>query len=158
MPPFPILWPVFALVALIFVVWLVLLVQRVRHIGANPPTAETFATGASSKRYFEPVELSANNLANLFELPVLFFVLAILLLQTELANDIQVLLAWAFVVLRWAHSYIHIVVRNVRLRAPTYWLSVVLLLAMWIGFAVDVGRQASAYNAAMQTLEAMPER
>lgn len=154
MPAFPLLWPTIAMAALIFVVWTTLTVSRIRHIRANPPTAETFQSGANAKRYFEPVEMPANNLANLFELPVLFFVLMILLLITELANDIQVVLAWAYVGLRAAHSWIHLVVRNVRLRAPVYWLSCAVLLAMWIGFTVDTAIAANAYWDTMATLEA----
>lgn len=152
MPAFPLLWPTIAMAGLIFVVWLVLLVQRMRHIRGNPPSADAFATGASAKAYFEPVELPANNLANLFEMPVLI----ILLLLTELASDTQVILAWAYVVLRTAHSYVHIVVRKVGLRATIYWLSVLVLLAMWVGFTVDAGRAAHAYNETMATLESRP--
>lgn len=158
MPAFPLLWPIIAMAALTFVVWFALVVVRVRHIGANPPTAETFRSGANAKSYFEPVELPANNLANMFEMPVLFFVLAILLLVTELANDIQVILAWAFVLLRAAHSYVHIVVRNVRTRAMIYWLSSAVLLAMWIGFTVDAVSAARAYSDTMATLEAEAQR
>lgn len=154
MPAFPLLWPTIAMAGLIFAVWLTLTVQRVRHIGAHPPDAETFRTGSNARKYFEPVEMSANNLANLFEMPVLFFVLVILLLVTELANDIQVVLAWAYVALRAGHSWIHIVVRNVRLRAPVYWVSCVVLLAMWAGFAVDTLAAAQAYSETMATLEA----
>lgn len=154
MPAFPLLWPIIALAALVFTVWLTLVVKRVRHIRANPPTVETLATGASAKRYFEPVELPANNLANLFEMPVLFFVLAILLIVTELANDVQVILAWVFVLLRMAHSWVHIVVRKVPVRATLYWLSTIVLLVMWVGFAVDTLVAARAYNDTMATLEA----
>lgn len=153
MPAFALLWPTIALAALIFVVWIALVIVRVRHIGANPPTAETFATGTAAKRYFEPVEMPANNLANLFETPVLFFVLALLLMQTELVSDTQVVLAWVFVALRAVHSWIHIVVRNVRLRAPTYWLSVVVLIAMWVGFTVDAVANARAFDATAAMLE-----
>lgn len=155
MPAFPLLWPIIAMAALIFVVWFVLLFQRFRHIHANPPVADTFATGANARRYFEPVEMASNNLINLFEMPVLFFVLAILLLETELANDIQVILAWAYVALRAVHSWFHIG-RNVRARAGIYALSVAVLLAMWVGFAVDAAVAAHAYNETMATLEAQP--
>ena len=75
--------------------------------------------------------------------------------MTELANDIQVILAWAYVALRAAHSWIHIVVRNVRARATAYWLSVLVLLAMWIGFTVDAVGAARAYNDTMTALEAI---
>ena len=65
----------------------------------------------------------------------------------------QVVLAWAFVALRVIHSYVHIVVRNVRTRALIYWLSTAVLIAMWVGFAVDSVTAARAYNATMATLD-----
>lgn len=65
----PILWPTFALVALIFGVWATLLVKRLGHMRRNPPQPEDFASGGAAWRYFRPVEMPANNLANLFEMP-----------------------------------------------------------------------------------------
>lgn len=153
MPAFPLLWPIIAMAALIFVVWFVLIVRRFAHMKANPPRQENFASGSAAKDYFEPVELPANNLANLFEMPVLFFVIAILLLVTELANDIQVLLAWGFVVVRTIHSAFHIGGR-VRQRFFAYVVSMALLLAMWVGFTIDAVTQARAYADTMATLEA----
>ena len=70
-----ILWPTFALVALIFVVWFTLFFQRMAHMRRNPPRRDDFADGEAALRYFRPVEMPANNLANLFEVPVLYFAL-----------------------------------------------------------------------------------
>jgi hypothetical protein len=151
--PFEILWPTFALVALIFVVWFWLFVARGRHMRDSPPGADTFATGESSLRYFEPVEMPANNLRNLFEMPVLYFALVPLLLVTRHADHAQVLLAWIFVVLRYAHSFIHIVTRKVSVRALVYLLSCAVLLAMWIGFLIDMVHAAAAYHAALDGLQ-----
>ncbi|MFA6112737.1 MAG: MAPEG family protein [Sphingomonas sp.] len=136
--PFAILWPTFTLVALIVIIWFWLTVERGRHIRSNPPTAEDFASGEAALRYFQPVEMPANNFRNLFEMPVLNFAIVPLLMITHQANHVQVALAWAFVLLRVLHSFIHIVVRKVQLRAPVYWLGSAALMAMWIGFAVDI--------------------
>jgi len=133
-----ILLPTFALVALIFIVWLTLFVQRMGHIRRNPPRSEDFATGASAMRYFEPVEMAANNLRNLFEMPVLYFALVPLLMITHHANHLQVLLAWIFVVLRALHSFIHIGPKKVQPRFMVYLASCIVLSAMWIGFAFDI--------------------
>ena len=103
-----ILYPTFALVGLIFVVWFTLFVQRLGHIRRQPPRPEDFATGAAAMAYFEPVEMPANNLRNLFEMPVLYFALVPLLLVTGEAGDVQVVLAWIYVGLRAVHSWIHI--------------------------------------------------
>ena len=137
-----ILWPTFALVALIILVWFWLTVERGRHIKRKPPTAEDFATGEAALRYFTPVEMPANNFRNLFEMPVLYFAIVPLLMITHQGNHVQVALAWAFVLLRAVHSFIHIVVRKVMIRAPVYWLGSAVLMAMWIGFAVDIARAA----------------
>jgi len=136
--PLGILWPTFALVALIFTVWFILFVQRIGHMRRNPPRAEDIATGEAAMRYFTPVEMPANNLRNLFEMPVLYFALVPLLLITHHANHLQVLLAWIFVALRALHSFIHIGPKKVMPRFMIYLASCITLLAMWIGFAIDM--------------------
>ncbi|MGN6620036.1 MAG: MAPEG family protein [Sphingomonas sp.] len=153
--PFAILWPTFALVALIFVVWLVLFVQRFAHLKRNPPSDSDLASGESAKRYFGPVEMPANNLANLFEMPVLYFALVPLLMLTQHGNHIQAILAWVFVGLRAVHSFIHIGPKKVPARFLVYLLSCAVLLAMWIGFFIDMLHAASLYHAAMSRMGAM---
>ena len=149
-----ILWPTFALVALVFVVWFTLVLQRFRHMKRNPPAAADFADGESALRYFRPVEMPANNLANLFEMPVLYFALVPLLILTAQANYIQATLAWLFVAARALHSYIHIGPKKVQPRFFVYLVSVALLLAMWIGFFVDIVSAASAYHRVMADMGA----
>ena len=147
MPTLAILWPTFALVALVFVVWFTLFVQRVGHMRRNPPRADDFASGEAALRYFRPVEMPANNLANLFEMPVLFFALIPLLLITHHAGHVQVLLAWAFVIFRAVHSVIHIGPKKVQARFMAYLASCAALAAMWIGFFIDMVGAASAMPA-----------
>ncbi|NML06441.1 MAPEG family protein [Sphingomonas sp. G-3-2-10] len=133
-----ILWPTFAMVALIHAVWFVLYVQRFALMKRQPPTAENFASGDAAKRYFQPAEMPANNFVNLFEMPVLFFALVPLLMFTNQASAAQVALAWAFVALRALHSFIQIVVQKIPPRFLIYLASCVVLSAMWIGFFVDM--------------------
>lgn len=144
---FAILWPTFALVALVFAVWLTLFFARLGHMRANPPTASDFADGEAALRYFRPVEMPANNLANLFEMPVLYFALVPLLILTEQAHLAQVVLAWAFVLARVVHSVIHIGPKKVSARFMAYLASCVALSAMWIGFFVDTVSLALAVGA-----------
>lgn len=133
-----ILWPTFALVGLTFIVYTMMFVKRFRHIRANPPKAEDFATGEAALRYFEPVEMPANNYRNLFEMPVLYFALVPLLLFTSQDSCAQFVLAWAYVALRYLHSFVHIGPKKVPVRALLFSLSALVLLAMWIGFAIDI--------------------
>lgn len=133
-----ILWPTFLLVALIYAVWLLMFLKRFRHMKANPPRQQDFETGEAALRYFTPVEMPANNLRNLFEMPVLYFALVPLLLITRHGNHIEVMLAWIFVILRIVHSAIHASKGPVMPRFLVYALSCAVLSAMWIGFAVDL--------------------
>lgn len=148
-----ILWPTLALVALVFVVWFTLFYQRLGHMKRNPPKADDFTTTEAALRYFRPVEMPANNLANLFELPVLYFALVPLLVLTAQAGHVQVVLAWIYVVLRAIHSFIHIGPKKVQPRFMVYLASTAVLMAMWIGFAVDITAAASAFNAVHAGLE-----
>ncbi|QUT03917.1 MAPEG family protein [Sphingobium phenoxybenzoativorans] len=133
-----ILWPTFLLVALVYAVWLLMFVKRSGHMKANPPAKEDLATGEAALRYFSPVEMPANNLRNLFEMPVLYFALVPLLLITRHADHLQIFLAWIFVLLRVAHSVIHATRGPVMARFAVYALSCAILSAMWIGFAIDI--------------------
>ena len=139
-----IVWPTMALVALIFAVWLTLFVQRLGHIRRHPPSATDFADGEAAMRYFRPVEMPTNNLANLFEMPTLYFALVPLLLLTHRADHAQVTLAWLFVLLRAAHSFIHIGPKKVQPRFLVYLASCVVLSAMWIGLAIDLAGATTA--------------
>jgi len=133
-----ILWPTIALVILTFVVWFTLLRQRFGHIAANPPSAADFAHAESVARYFRPVERPAHNLANLFEMPVLYFALVPLLMATGTVTPWQVALAWLFVGLRAWHSVLHLGPNPIRLRARVYIASCAMLAAMWLGFAFSL--------------------
>jgi hypothetical protein len=148
-----IIWPVFAMVAVIFVVWFVLYVRRFAHIKQTPPTPEDFADGEAARAYFRPVELPANNLANLFEMPVLFFTLVPLLVIAQQATVAQVVLAWLFVGLRAVHSFIHLGSNKVPARFGAYLASCVVLLAMWIGFGIDMIAAASRYSEVLATVQ-----
>jgi hypothetical protein len=131
-----ILWPTLALAALIFTVWTTMFVQRGMHVRANPPRDADMANREAALRYFIPVETPANNLANLFEMPVLYFALVPLLIVTGHADRVEVALAWLYVALRAVHSYIHIVPKKVMPRLFVYSLSCLALFAMWVVFAV----------------------
>ncbi len=151
-----ILWPTFALVLLIFVVWITTAVRRLGHIRRVPPSAGDFATRDTAAAYFAPVELPANNLANLFEMPVLYFALVPLLLITRSADAVEVGLAWLFVIARVTHSYLHVVVRHVRTRFLAHVIGNAILSAMWLGFFVDMVAAAAAFSHAVSAVGAQP--
>ncbi|WP_174292672.1 MAPEG family protein [Sphingomonas bacterium] len=149
-----ILWPTFALVLLVFVIAVTMMVRRTAHMQRVPPGAGDFVSRAAADSYFAPVDLPANNFASLFELPLLFVALVPLLLITRSAGVVQVVLAWLFVLTRFGHSYLHIVIRRVPPRFFAFLAGVVILAIMWVGFFVDMVAAAVAYHHAMNTIGA----
>jgi hypothetical protein len=80
----------------------------------------------------------ANAFHNQLELPLLFYVLTILALATRQADLLFVVLAWVFVVLRLAHSYVHVTSNYVAHRFAVFVAGVLVLLLMWAIFAVRI--------------------
>jgi hypothetical protein len=79
-----------------------------------------------------------NSYANQFQLPVLFYILTILAMFTRQADYLFVVMAWLFVLARIAHVYIHTTSNYVRHRFNAFLVGAVILLAMWIIFAVRI--------------------
>jgi hypothetical protein len=79
--------------------------------------------------------LVANAFENQFEMPVLFFVAALLAMQFE-ASLIEVGLAWLFVVSRYVHAFIHLTSNHVVPRFFVYAAGVVILGVFWLELIV----------------------
>lgn len=82
----------------------------------------------------------ANAFNNQFELPVLFYVAALLAIATSQVDDLVVVLAWVFVLLRLVHAYIHVTSNHVIRRFQVYVAGFVALAALWgwLGFGLLV--------------------
>ena len=105
--PANILNPLVAMMVLTFVVWVFMYVRRlgymVRH-GVDPQEVNT--PQKMALRLPESAEAPSNNLKNLFELPVLFYVICLTLLHLGWVSPTDVTAAWLFVGLRAAHSLV----------------------------------------------------
>lgn len=71
------------------------------------------------------------NLSNQFEWPLLFYVCCVLLLQTGKVDPGLVLLAWIFVAGRVVHSFVQILMDNIRLRGLVFTINFLAVLLMW---------------------------
>jgi hypothetical protein len=135
-----ILLPVIAMVLLTAIVWCRLYVVRVREIRAKRVRVRDLATRAGAAASFAHTG-AADNFMNLFELPVLFYVLCGLLYATGLSDPAYVWLAAAFVALRAVHSAIHVTYNHVMHRFFAYVGSSAVLWLMWLRFSVQLARQ-----------------
>jgi len=79
-----------------------------------------------------PVLLTSNSLANQFQLPVLFYVLCLMLLQIGHTTNLVVSLAWLFVVTRWVHAYVHVSSNYIPARFISFLIGALTLLSLFI--------------------------
>jgi hypothetical protein len=80
----------------------------------------------------------ARHFANLFEAPVLFYVVCLAAMITHLTGTAMQVLAWAYVAARVVHAYVHLGGNRLRHRMRAYFFSWGILLVMWIYLAVGV--------------------
>lgn len=134
------LGPMLAMVALTFVVLVAMFRRRVAEIRARRIKLDTIATsrGLGTLEDVAP----ADNLRNLFEMPVLFYVACLTLAVTGTATPAVLGLTWAYVALRAVHSTIQLTHNRVRLRFYAFAASAAVLLAIWLLAAVRIARMA----------------
>ena len=123
--------PLLAMMALTALVWLFMYVRRLGYMLAQGIDSQDVSSPQKLAALIpEAVERPANNLRNLFELPVLFYALGLLLMHMGWAQPLDVQLAWAFVGLRALHSLVHCTFNHVNTRFAFYALSSIVLWVM----------------------------
>ncbi len=129
-----VLLPVFVLVGLGFFLLLWMAQARTQALRGRQTRLKDIALGQSA--WPERVTQIGNCFSNQFEIPVLFYVLIALALPLRHADLFIVLMSWVFVVTRFVHAGIFVTTNNVQQRGLAWFAGVLVLLAMWIYFAL----------------------
>jgi hypothetical protein len=135
------LLPAAAMVALTAVVWVRLYVQRIGEMRRRRISAGELATARQTATVLQDVT-AADNFRNLFEVPVLFYVLCLALYVTHRQGAALLALCWLFVALRAVHSAIHCTYNNVMHRFFVYVTSTVLLFGLWAWLGIQLAGEA----------------
>jgi hypothetical protein len=124
------LMPVFAQVALTFVLlfWMQYLRMRAIRRGQVPAHSVALREPNWPARTLQV----GNAFHNQLETPLLFYVLILLALVTRTADSILLVLSWLFVVSRFVHAYIHLTSNRIDRRAPVFLVGAIGLALMWI--------------------------
>jgi hypothetical protein len=134
-----ILYPVFALFALVVFVLMRMRSMRfaaVRNREVSVRFYQAFQDGSEP----EPLRVISRHFVNLFEMPVLFYVVVLMTYVTHNVSGWLVGCAWAYVALRYAHSYVHLTSNHVPVRVGVYFASGAVLLLMWATLLVALLR------------------
>ncbi|MEO1151987.1 MAG: MAPEG family protein [Pseudomonadota bacterium] len=127
-------YPVMAMIALTFLVLIVMMLRRsrcmrLRGMGVNqlPGTRTGLANQPEGPIWDDRTAAAGDHFANLFETPILFYVLCLALVVLDAVSLMAFLAAWGFVVARMAHAGVHLTYNLVGHRLAAFALSLAAL-------------------------------
>ncbi|MCO4318625.1 MAPEG family protein [Phyllobacterium sp. 21LDTY02-6] len=130
-----IFWPMIALTALIYAVYGLLLVRRAIAVRAGQAKPSDFRIPLADP---QASATTIRNLVNLFELPVLFYVVCLALYMTRGADMAAVIVAWLFVGTRFAHTLVHTTTNRLCYRQVLFALGFILNGLLWLLLALHL--------------------
>ena len=84
------------------------------------------------------VVVSRQTLKNQFELPIFFYFLIAVILTFDKVSQLDIVLAWTFVLSRYLHCYIRLSSNYVPYRAIVFQFGMFVLIVFWILFLVKI--------------------
>ena len=78
-------------------------------------------------------------IANQYETPILFYAVCISAYVTQNAGTVMLVLAWAYVIIKCCHVFVQTTSNRLRIRRPIFMVSFIVLIAMWVTFALQLG-------------------
>ena len=130
-----IFWPMIALTFLICCVYAVVFLRRREAVTSGQATPRDFKLPLKEP---EASATAIRNLINLYELPMLFYVVCLSLYAVNGATLLAVVLAWCFVASRIAHTIVHVTSNQLSLRQPLFVIGFILNGALWVMLALHL--------------------
>jgi len=135
----PVWLPCAAMVGVTALVWVKLYADRLGEMRARRIDPQAVATAREAAGQLQRTQ-AAENFRNLFEVPVLFYVLCMALAVSGSTTPGLVTAAWVYVGLRALHSLIHVTYNRVVHRFLVYVASTLMLFGMWAVFVAGLLR------------------
>jgi len=136
MPVQAILAPLFVQVALTFALLVWMGAARIAAVRHGETRVRDIALGQSN--WPPRIQQISNCYHNQFQLPMLFYVLVVLAYILHKADYLFIIMAWVFVALRIVHAAIHTTSNHVGHRLRAFAAGAIILLLMWVAFAVRI--------------------
>lgn len=133
----PVWLPCATLVGVTALVWFKLYADRLGEMRAKRIDPQALSSVRAAAGRLEKTQ-AADNFRNLFEVPVLFYLLCVAIALNGGSTPGLVAAAWTYVGLRALHSLIHVTYNRVTHRFLAYVASTLLLFGMWIALVVRI--------------------
>lgn len=118
------------IVHILLVIALYIVLNTRKNQAAATGTVDESRRGLFDDAWPESVIKVNNCIRNQFEVPILFYIIAIMLWALSAVDIFALILSWAFVVSRVAHAFIHTGSNVVPIRRKIFTLGVLILLVM----------------------------
>jgi hypothetical protein len=122
-----ILWPVLAHIGWVVLLYAWLTVARGRAVKRGEVDYASFEFNREEPPAVARIRL---NLANQFELPVIFYALVVLLISLGKVTMFDVIAAWVFIAGRVIHSLVQTLTDNVPLRGNVFVINFLAVMAL----------------------------
>ena len=133
------IFPASVLMLITFLVWLNMLIQRIVLVKRNNIDIQAYRTPEAFNQVLsERAQASANCYRNLFEVPVIFYVLTVFVVISAKGDAIFINMAWAFVGVRALQACVHCTYNRVMHRFYAYLASSLILCAMLVRFLLSL--------------------
>ena len=130
-----IIWPMIVQTALVFAIYLVASKRRADAVRSGVAKDQDFRVPTVEP---EPSATAIRNIANQFELPVLFYAVCILLLVTNGVGTFTLLCAWLFAASRIFHAVVHVTSNRLGLRRPAFVVGFVTNFLLWAALSMHL--------------------
>ena len=131
-----IFYPMFAMFSLSLVALVVMFRRRTAAVKSGLVKVGQFKTYVQESGPDKMIQAS-RHFSNLFEAPILFYVICILgMLFSE--GTLFVALAWLYVLARSVHAYVHLGSNKLIPRMSSYGFGWLMLVAMWVLVLVHI--------------------
>ncbi len=122
-----ILWPVLGYIGWVCLLYVWLTYERTKAVKAGEADNSCFVTNEGEPKAAARIR---RNLANQFELPLLFFFAVAVLIALHRVNAFDIAAAWVFLAGRILHTGVHTLTDNVTLRGRVFVINFLAVCAL----------------------------
>ena len=125
-----IFWPVLVQILLVIIGFMLMGVRKAKAVKTGE--VDLTKSALDNDAWPEYVRQVTNNVRNQFQVPLLFYVLCFVFYSINAVTTTVLYLAWAFVISRYIHAYIHMSSNYVPARFRVFVLGFVIMVVMAI--------------------------
>ena len=130
----PLFWPMLAYALWMSLLAFTLMVTRLKAVLKREVPVQYFKI-YQGFNLPEKMAVWGRHYDNQFQLPLLFFITCLTAISLNRVTEITLILAWIFVVSRWAHSFVHLTTNYIPYRLIAFAFGWTAVLLMWIQLA-----------------------